>query len=91
MSTNAENNDVRITGSVKWYDPRKGIGFIKGDDGNDYYIHHSGIKKGHVRHVLLDGENVTFDLKEGEKGAEAANVCILPKETTDKKSDKSDG
>ena len=68
-----------MTGEVKWYDPKKGIGFIKAEDGNDYYIHHSGITKGHMRSVLIDGEEVTLELTEGKKGLEATNVCIVPR------------
>ena len=81
--TNNIITEEKIKGKVKWYDPKKGIGYIQGDDGKDYYIHHSGLTKAHVRNVLLDGEEVTMHLKEGKKGIEATDVCIIPRERTE--------
>ena len=79
VSTKATTiSEVTTTGKVKWYDPRKGIGYIAGDDGHDYFVHFSNIKIGHRRTVLLDGEDVTFAVKEGQKGPEAAQVVITP-------------
>ena len=60
-----------MKGTVKWYDSRKGYGFIQGDDENDVFVHRSAIPEG----VVLDeGDKVEYDLKESEKGPQAINV-----------------
>ncbi len=70
---------MAITGTVKWFDMTKGIGFITGDDGKDYYIHFTKIKKGHTRTVLLNNEKVTFNPNKDDKGRPiATGVCIEP-------------
>ncbi|GAA0727439.1 cold shock domain-containing protein [Clostridium malenominatum] len=62
------------TGIVKWYDNKKGYGFISGNNGNDVFVHHTSIKeKGHDKD-LHEGEHVTFDVVERDKGPQAINV-----------------
>ncbi|GAA0693227.1 MULTISPECIES: cold-shock protein [Clostridium] len=62
------------TGIVKWYDQEKGYGFISCESGNDVFVHHSQIKEKGPEKDLHEGQNVTFDITEGEKGPMAINV-----------------
>lgn len=66
-----------ITGVVKWYDTQKGYGFISANEGNDVFVHHSQIKEGNGRKDLHEGESVSFDIVEKEKGPQAINVQKL--------------
>ncbi len=62
------------TGKVKWFDPRKGYGFIECDDGTgDVFVHYTGIK-GEGFRTLNEGEEVTFEIVEGTKGNQAVEV-----------------
>ena len=61
-------------GTVKWFSDEKGYGFISPDDGGeDLFVHHSGIE-GDGFKSLDEGEKVTFEVTEGKKGLQAANV-----------------
>ncbi len=64
---------MAMKGTVKWFDVKKGFGFIQQDDGNDVFVHHSNIS-GNGFKVLEDGESVEFDVVEGDKGLQAQNV-----------------
>jgi CspA family cold shock protein len=61
------------TGSVKWFNDHKGYGFIEQEDGPDVFVHHSGINANGFK-SLDEGDNVTFDLEQGQKGPAAVNV-----------------
>ena len=61
------------TGRVKWFDPKKGYGFIIGEAGQDVFVHYSSIH-GEGFRALKDGETVTYDLVQGDKGDQAKNV-----------------
>jgi CspA family cold shock protein len=62
------------TGSVKWFNEAKGFGFISQDDGGkDVFVHFSAIQGSGFR-TLAEGQKVTFDIQEGPKGPQAANV-----------------
>lgn len=61
------------TGVIKWFNERKGYGFIKQDDGSDIFVHYTGIAGTGFR-SLNEGDQVTFDIEEGEKGPAAVNV-----------------
>lgn len=62
------------TGTVKWFNDAKGYGFITPDDGGeDLFAHFSSIKMDGFK-TLKQGQRVTFDLKEGEKGKQADNI-----------------
>lgn len=65
------------TGVVKWYDKEKGYGFISCNGGNDVFAHHSQIKEKGPDKELNEGESVTFDIKENEKGPMATNIQSL--------------
>ena len=61
------------TGRVKWFDAKKGYGFIIGDEGQDVFVHYTSILGDGFR-ALKDGEIVTYDLVKGDKGHQARNV-----------------
>jgi CspA family cold shock protein len=61
------------TGKVKWFNDAKGFGFIETDDGGDVFVHHKDIQADGFR-SLAEGESVTFDVVQGEKGPRAVNV-----------------
>lgn len=63
-------------GTVKWFNERKGFGFIAVDGGDDVFVHHSAIKTDGFR-TLQEGQRVTFDVRQGQKGPAADNVKPL--------------
>ena len=65
------------TGTVKWFNETKGYGFIEREDGPDVFVHFSAIKADGFR-TLADGQKVTFDVTDGQKGPQAENVNIVP-------------
>ncbi|ENH97301.1 cold shock protein [Gracilibacillus halophilus YIM-C55.5] len=60
-------------GTVKWFNAEKGYGFIQLEEGNDVFVHYSAIQEEGFK-TLEEGQNVTFDIVEGERGPQAANV-----------------
>ena len=60
-------------GKVKWFNNRKGFGFIQQEDGPDLFVHFSSINTDGYR-TLNEGEEVTFDVEDGERGPKAVNV-----------------
>ncbi len=60
-------------GTVKWFNADKGYGFITGEDGNDVFVHYTAIQ-GEGFRSLDEGQTVSYDLVEGAKGMQAANV-----------------
>ena len=66
----------RLKGTVKWFNNAKGYGFIGRDDGPDVFVHYSAINGSGYRN-LEQGQKVEFEVTEGQKGLQAANVTAL--------------
>jgi len=63
-------------GQVKWFSEKKGYGFITREDGDDIFVHYSAIKKEGFK-TLHEGDEVEFEISEGEKGLQATNVMLV--------------
>lgn len=61
------------TGKVKWFNAEKGFGFIEQEGGNDVFVHYSAIQ-GDGFKTLEEGQEVSFDIEEGQRGPQAVNV-----------------
>jgi len=64
------------TGTVKWFSDKKGYGFIKREGDSDLFVHHTGINGDGFR-SLAEGQKVSFEIVQGEKGPVATGVDIL--------------
>ena len=67
-----------ITGKVKWFDVTKGYGFIVDENGNEVFVHFSDIQSGKTYTGFDKNDKVTFEIKDGKNGPQAANVNIIP-------------
>ncbi|HJO63191.1 MAG: cold-shock protein [Desulfobacterales bacterium] len=63
-------------GIVKWFNEQKGFGFIEQEDGPDVFVHHSGINAAGFR-SLNEGDRVTFEIEQGQKGPAAVSVTVV--------------
>ena len=63
----------RVSGTVKWFNDSKGFGFIEQEGANDVFVHHSAIQAEGFK-SLKEGQKVTMEVTEGEKGLQAENV-----------------
>jgi len=67
---------LRSKGKVKWFNDQRGFGFIEQPDGKDLFVHHTAVQ-GEGFKTLQEGQEVEFDIVEGPKGLQAANVVKL--------------
>ena len=65
-----------MEGTVKWFNPSKGYGFIVGEDGTDYFAHFGEIQSEGFK-TLKEGQSVTFEAADGEKGPVAKNIVAV--------------
>ncbi|SIJ60722.1 cold shock protein A [Mycobacteroides abscessus subsp. abscessus] len=63
-------------GTVKWFNAEKGFGFIEREDGDDVFVHFSGIATDGYK-TLEEGQKVEFDITEGQRGEQATNVVTV--------------
>jgi CspA family cold shock protein len=66
----------KATGTVKWFNGGKGFGFITREEGEDVFVHYSAIQGEGFRN-LEEGQSVEFDIVQGPKGLQAANVAVV--------------
>jgi CspA family cold shock protein len=71
-----EEVNTVASGTVKWFDAKKGFGFIQQDEGGDVFVHHSAIEMPGFK-TLAEGDRVSFDVEKGQKGPAAKNVKKL--------------
>ena len=64
------------SGTVKWFNDKKGFGFIESDDGGDVFVHHTSIQGSGFK-SLSEGERISFDIEQGDKGPRAVNVMKI--------------
>ena len=67
-----------MNGRVKWFDSKKGYGFITCEDGKEVFVHYTGIVKEGFK-ALTEGQAVEFEIGEGAKGEQAVNVTVVEK------------
>ena len=65
-----------FTGKVKWFDAQKGYGFIEREDGDDVFVHFSAIEEDGFK-TLEEGQDVEFEIVEGDRGPQASKVVKL--------------
>jgi len=69
-----------VKGTVKWFNSRKGFGFINSEEGNDVFVHYSALSgDGDEYKTLNENDKVEFDVVEGQKGPQASNVVVTEK------------
>ncbi len=65
-----------IKGTVKWFNERKGFGFLSQEDGDDVFVHYSSIQSSGFK-SLNEGQSIEFETQEGPKGLQAVNVKVI--------------
>jgi CspA family cold shock protein len=71
-----KGKDVMARGTVKWFNEKKGYGFISQSDGTDVFVHYSAIEHEGFK-TLREGDEVEFEITEGPKGAQASRVVVV--------------
>ena len=64
------------SGTVKWFNDKKGFGFFENDDGGDVFVHHTDIQGSGFK-SLSEGDRVSFDVEQGQKGPKASSVTKI--------------
>ncbi len=67
---------ILAEGKVKWFNEKKGFGFIESDEGGDVFVHYSAIQGTGFR-TLYEGQRLSFEVEKGNKGPSAVNVTVL--------------
>ncbi|MCY0967186.1 cold-shock protein [Parathalassolituus penaei] len=67
----------QVQGTVKWFNDEKGFGFIEQESGKDVFVHYSAINSSGGRRTLHEGQKVTMEVTQGQKGPQAENVTPL--------------
>lgn len=65
-----------IEGRVKWFDEKRGYGFIEKEEGGDVFVHYTAIQDSGFK-ALYEGQRVSFDIENGQKGLAATNVKVM--------------
>ncbi len=65
-----------IEGRVKWFDEKRGYGFIEKEEGGDVFVHYTAIQDSGLK-TLYEGQRVSFDVENGQKGLAATNVKVM--------------
>jgi CspA family cold shock protein len=65
-----------VKGTVKWFNERKGFGFLSREDGSDVFVHHTSIQAEGFK-TLSEGQEVEFEVQDGPKGPQAVNVTAM--------------
>ena len=76
MKTLRKEGVALAEGKVKWFNEKKGFGFIESDEGGDVFVHYSAIQGAGFR-TLYEGQRISFDVEKGNKGPSAVNVTVL--------------
>ncbi len=76
MREKEEIKIMALEGTIKWFNDKKGYGFIKRENGDDVFVHYSSIVAEGFK-TLVEGQRVQFDIEEGNKGLRAVNVVII--------------
>lgn len=79
ISTIGDAVSTQLNGTVKWFNSEKGYGFIQQDNGDkDVFVHFRQVKTDGVGRVnLMEGQRVSYDIGEGQKGPQAENVTVI--------------
>lgn len=67
---------LAVTGKIKWFNSKKGFGFIEQEEGDDVFVHYSSIEMSGFK-TLSEGETVKFEIVENDKGLSAKNVVLV--------------
>lgn len=76
-----------MEGTVKWFNKKKGYGFIKGDDNEDYFVHYTAVPRGTM---LKENDRVSFEGVDGDRGKQAQNVTVAGGQAASKQSEEGD-